>query len=108
MDHDAELKRIQEMAINHAIEEMNASDERGIESREERGDRGFLTGMAARSLGVAVKIEQFLALRREHAARGQPLDDEADEERAKAKLIKQARAEVQGVLARVRKPRADA
>ena len=107
MDHDKELKRIQEMAINHAIEEMNASDERGIDSREDRGDRGFLTGMAARSLGVAVKIEQFLALRRDHAARGQP-EDEADEERAKSELIRKATAEVQGVLARVRKPRADA
>lgn len=99
-DHEAELEleRIQNIAINHAVQEMDASDGRGLESPTERGDRGFLTGMAAKSLGVAVRIEQFLILRRRE---GFASDDPKEEQAATSNMIKKARAEVRGILERV-------
>lgn len=99
MNYDEELQRIQDMAINHAIEEMDAADERGVKDKESRGDRGFLTGMASKSIGVAVKIEQFLALRRGDGPRGP--EDDRSEERAKASLAENARAEVANIMERV-------
>lgn len=101
-DTDRELRRIQDMAVAHAIEEMDAAGERSIDSREDRGDRGFLTGMASKSLGVAVKIEQFMQLRRANADAGLT-HDEDDEAKAKTALLSRARAEVRGVLERVGK-----
>lgn len=97
-DYELELQRIQEIALDHAIEEMDAADERGVKTSGERGDRGFLTGMASKSIGVAVKIEQFLALRRGGHTGG---DDDKEEEKAKASLIKNARGEVAAIMERV-------
>jgi hypothetical protein len=54
--------------------------------------------MAAKSLGVAVRIEQFLALRR-----GRPPaegEEESGEAAAKKTLLSNARAEVKGILER--------
>lgn len=97
-DYEAELERIQGIALDHAIGEMDASDKRGLESPVERGDRGFLTGMAAKSLGVAVRIEQFLILRRRE---GFASDNPKEEQDATNAMIKKARAEVRGILERV-------
>lgn len=98
-DYDAELQRIQATALGHAIEEMDASAELTVQTREDRGDRGFLTGMAAKSLGVAVRIEQFLALRR---GEGDGKDPDARQQGdAAKKLVQSARAEVRGIMERV-------
>lgn len=100
-DYNAELERIQQLALDHAIEEMDASDERGVDSAQERGDRGFLTGMASKSLAVAVRIEQFLALRRgDGGAEGGPGDDDAEEAKAKAALVSKAKTEVAKIMER--------
>lgn len=100
-EQEAELRAIQDMAVAHAIEEMKGSDERGIETKDDRGDRGFLTGMAAKSLGVAVKIEQFLLLRKARKEIGG--EDDLSETQAAHRLITTARADVREVLERVSK-----
>jgi len=96
-DYEAELERIQNIALDHAIEELDAADQRGLETTADRGDRGFLTGMAAKSLGVAVRIEQFLILRRREGFG----DDDAEQQAATSNMVKKARAEVRGILERV-------
>lgn len=97
---EAELRRIQDMAVRHAIEEMDEAGSRGLELKDERGDRGFLTGMAAKSLGVAVKVEQFILLRK---ARSGIIGDDESELKAAHNLIQSARADVREVLDRVAK-----
>lgn len=97
-DYDAELKRIQDIALDHAIEEMDASDGLTVETKEDRGNRGFLTGMASKSIGVAVKIEQFMALKKGNGSAG--WDDPAEEAKAAAALVNSARAEVAKVMER--------
>jgi hypothetical protein len=96
MNYDDELKRIQDMALEHAIEEMDAADRRSVKTTADRGDRGFLTGMAAKSLGVAVRIEQFLALRRGEGGG----DEDEQEDRAKEKLVTKAKTEVAKIMER--------
>jgi hypothetical protein len=106
-DYESELERIQGIAMEHAIQEMDASADRGLATKEDRGDRGFLTGMAAKSLGVAVRIEQFLILRRREGFEG--VDDTKDQAAAKLKMLKKARTEVASILERAGvgyKPRA--
>ena len=96
---DEDLKRIQDIAIEHAVAEMDEAHARGLDTKEDRGDRGFLTGMAAKSLGVAVKIEQFLILRNREG--GYNMDEE-NVELAKNQLVKNARAEVAEIMKRVK------
>jgi hypothetical protein len=96
-DIDSELKRIQGIAIEHAIEEVDASHQRTLETKEERGDRGWLSQMASRSLAVAVKIETLLNMRRN----GGTKDDEEREREAKQQLLDQAQAEVSRILRKV-------
>lgn len=97
-DTDAELLRIQQAAIDNAIEEMDAACGLTLDDKQSRGDRGWLTGMAAKSLGVAVRIEQFMAARRTGVPPGEDEDTEAD---AKRRLVKKARGEVAQILERV-------
>lgn len=102
-NQEAELRRIQDLAVKHAIEEMDGAGGRTLATKEDRGDRGFLTSMAGKSLGVAVKIEQFILLRK---ARGELLgDDDSPQSEAQAahRLITTARADVREVLERVSK-----
>ena len=98
-DIEKELERIQGIALQHAIDEMDESATRTLATKEDRGDRGFLTGMAAKSLGVAVRIEQFLILRRREGFGG--MDDAADEQAAKLEMVKKARGEVAKIMERV-------
>lgn len=95
---DEELLRIQQAAIDNAIEEMDAACALTLDDKQSRGDRGWLTGMAAKSLGVAVRIEQFLAARRTGES---PPDDQKSEYEAKAKLVRKARGEVAKIMERV-------
>ena len=102
-----ELQNIQEMAVDHASEEMSAAATLGLATKEDRGDRGFLTGMASKSLGVAVKIEQFKILM--ERPKTDPLEEEENEHRAADRLVKQARADLHEIMERARagaKPRA--
>lgn len=98
---DEDLRRIQEIALQHAVDEMDAANGRGLESKDDRGDRGFLTGMASKSLGVAVKIEQFLILRNREGWGTWGADDAAQAEAAKTSMVKSARAEVSEIMKRV-------
>lgn len=96
---DAELERIQKVAIEHAVQEMDAAAALTLDTKGERGDRGWLTGMAAKSLGVAVRIEQFMALRRGDGQRSG--DDEEQQARAKTRMVAKAKREVASILERV-------
>lgn len=100
-DYDSELKRLQDMALDHAIQEMDASDGLGVETPKDRGDRGFLTGMAAKSLGVAVAIERFMALRRGEGGTADPAAEDATQEaEAKKRLIAKANEQVDKIMER--------
>jgi len=96
-NREADLREVQDMALDHAIEEMNAAHTRGLDEKEDRGDRGFLTGMAAKSMAVAVKIEQFIMLRNREGMG----DRTEEDERAAAALVRQARSEVAHILEKV-------
>jgi hypothetical protein len=96
-DIEKELERIQDVALRHAVEEMDAAAELTLESKQERGDRAWLSGMSGKSLGVAVRIEQFLILRRREGFGG---EDAKEEEAAKVEMLKKARGEVSKILER--------
>lgn len=96
-DRLKQLEEVQQWAIEHAVDEMTAAHALTLETKEERGDRSWLTGMAAKSLGVAVRIEQFLELRR--TGKSLPDDDEA-EKAAKDRMLSRARTEVGKLLER--------
>lgn len=98
-DYEAELERIQGIALKHAVNEMDEAAARTLATKEDRGDRGFLTGMAAKSLGVAVRIEQFLILRRRDSFNS--MGDPEDEQAAKLEMVKRARGEVAKIMERV-------
>lgn len=93
-EQEAKLREMQDMAIDRAIEENEAAHERGLATKIDRGDRGWLTGMAAKSVGLAVKVEQFFQLRAQRA----PLDPDADDAATEA-MVKRASAEVERIMA---------
>lgn len=96
-DRTKRLEEIKEWALDHAVEEMEAAHALTLDTKEQRGDRSWLTGMAAKSLGVAVRIEQFIELRR--TGKALPDDDEA-EKAAKDRMLSRARTEVGKLLER--------
>lgn len=100
-DIEKELERIQGIALQHAVDEMDEAAARTLATKEDRGDRGFLTGMAAKSLGVAVRIEQFLMLRRREGFDARDPEDPTAEANAKMAMVKKARAEVGKIMERV-------
>lgn len=100
-DIEKELERIQGIALQHAVDEMDEAAARTLATKEDRGDRGFLTGMAAKSLGVAVRIEQFLMLRRREGFDARDPDDPTAEANAKMAMVKKARGEVAKIMERV-------
>jgi hypothetical protein len=93
-DQEAALRLMQEQSIDRAIEENAKAHETGLDSKTSRGDRGWLTGMAAKSVGLAVKVEQFFQLR----AQRSPLDPDADDAATEA-MVKRASAEVERIMA---------
>jgi hypothetical protein len=106
-EQEQTLREVQDQAVTHAIEEMHAAAELGLESKETRGDRFWLTKMATQSLTLAAKVEGFIMLRSREKGAPSPEDDET-EARATDKLIKKARGEVAAILERARagyKPR---
>lgn len=105
-EQEQELRAIQDQAVTHAIEEMNAASELGLTTKEARGDRFWLTKMATQSITLAAKVEGFILLKSREG--GEPPDGDDTEDRATDRLIKAARGEVTAILERVRthrKPR---
>lgn len=94
----AELVRIQGMAVEHAIDEMDAAHKRGLDTKVDRGDRGFLTSMASRSMSVAVRIEQYLMLAQREQTPG---SDDESEKAAHDRLIRESRAQVATIMKRI-------
>ena len=89
-----QLREVQEIALDHAVQEMQEAHKLDLATKTSRGDRGWLTGMAAKSVGVACKIEQFIQMREARKAVEDP--DEAD--RATDAMVKRASAEVANLL----------
>lgn len=59
-----ELKRMQEVAIDHAIEAIDAADtECDISSKEGRGNRVWLTKAANEGMKLACAVERLLQMR---------------------------------------------
>ena len=106
MDDNAlnKLRMLQDMAVEHAVEEMDAASKLTLSSKTERGDRAWLTGMCSKSLGVAVRVEQFIALRERGAAYRGDTQSEEDEEKSQAAFIRRAEAQLKGIMERA-KPR---
>lgn len=97
------LREIQDMAIEHAIEEMDAVHALTLATKEERGDRAWLTGMCAKSIGVAVRIEQFISLREQRSG-AWPRQTEEDEQREREAFVRRAEAQLRSIMQR-QKPR---
>ena len=95
-EREQKLRAVQDMAIDNAVEEMEAAHEKSLQTKGDRGDRGWLTGMAAKSMGVAVRIEQFLMLRSRGAI--YTGDDAEAEAAAVDSMIRSARAEVGRIM----------
>lgn len=57
------LESVQETALDHFFEEMSETQKLTIATKEDRGDRYWLTKMAKQSMSVAAAIEQFLILK---------------------------------------------
>ena len=93
-DRIEQLREMQEIALDHAVEEMQAAHKLNLETKTSRGDRGWLTGMATKSVGVAVKIEQYLQMREARKA----LIDPDEEDRHEAAMVRKASAEVSKLL----------
>lgn len=94
------LRQVQDTAIDHAIEEMDAASAYGIETKADRGDRAWLTKMCGGSLTVAARVEQFIALRE----RGSHFDprNPADQDRAEEAFVQRAEAQMRAMLERVK------
>jgi hypothetical protein len=98
-DQEDSLRGIQDKAVEHAIEEMTAASELGIESKEERGDRFWLTKMAEKSMTFAAKVEQYILLKQRD---GRWNMDEQEEKEAIDRMVSRARGEVDIIIKRVK------
>ena len=98
-DQEDKLRGIQDKAVEHAIEEMNAASELGIESKEDRGDRFWLTKMAEKSMTFAAKVEQFIILKQRD---GRWNLNEEEEKEAIDRMVKRARGEVETIIKRAK------
>lgn len=96
------LKQLQETAVDHAIEEMDAAGRLTLDSKANRGDRAWLTGMCSKSLGVAVRVEQFMVLRERGEGYRSDSQSDADEEKTQAEFVRRAEAQLKGILERSR------
>lgn len=95
------LKQIQDQAIDHAIEEMDAASTLTLKTKEERGDRAWLTGMCSKSLSVAYRVQQFLEVC-ERGDLGFDHREEEEQERAAAEFVKRAEAQMRSIIERGR------
>lgn len=100
-DQENELRRVQDMAVNHAIEEMDAAGVLSLKTKEQRGDRFWLAKMATQSLTVASRIEAFIMLRNREGIGG-PESDE-DEDKAINRMVSRATDDVARIIAKAKK-----
>lgn len=98
-EQEESLRAIQDKAVDHAVEEMNAAAELSIVTKEDRGDRFWLTKMAEKSLSVAAKVETFIILR---TREGRFNPNEDDEKEAVDRMIARARGEVANIIERAK------
>lgn len=98
-DRLKQLEALQEYAIDHAVEEMDEARKLGLGDKDSRGDRAWLTKMCDKSLGVAVRVEQFIAL---HSRKGFEPSDPNAEEKAQAKFVNDAKAAISKILERAK------
>lgn len=98
-DKLARLRQVQDTAIDHAIQEMDAASAYGIETKADRGDRAWLTKMCGGSLTVAARVEQFIALRERN---GCDYRDATDQDRAEDAFVQRAEAQMRAMLERVK------
>lgn len=91
-----QLEQIQQMAIEHAMEEMHAAHELGVETKEDRGNRAWLSKMCAQSLNVMLTIERYLELKKTSHASHNP----GVEERAQDAFVKKAQAHLDRIIKR--------
>lgn len=99
-DTKAKLERLQTLALAHAVEEMDAAHALTLATKEDRGDRSWLTGMCGKSLGVALRVEQYLALKERGAEfNGQ---SEGDAAKAEAAFVRRAEAQIAQIMGRAR------
>lgn len=101
-DQKSELQRIQNMAVNNAIEEMSEAGKLTLKTKEHRGDRFWLTKMASQSFSVAARIEQFVMLKQREGG-GAPADTDETEHARINRMIASARAEVSSIVAKAKK-----
>ena len=100
-DQEEELRRIQEMAVTHAIEEMDESNKLGLASKDDRGDRYWYAKMATQSLQVAARIEAFIMLKHREGL-GAGAEDDETETRKIDKMVLAARNDVKTLLDRAK------
>ena len=98
----ARLQEVQEMAIDHAIEEMEAAHDLTLATKEERGDRSWLTGMAAKSLAVVARIEQYIALKERPGGANGSANTGADPDEQEAAFVKRAEAQLNKIMGRTK------
>lgn len=98
-ERETKLREVQDMAVDHAIEEMTAAADLSLNTKEERGDRFWLTKMAGQSLTVAAKIESFIMLRNAKSFDNMP---DEDDDAAADRMIKKARGEVSKIIEKAR------
>ena len=95
-----QLEQIQQMAIEHAVEEMHAAHALGLDTKADRGDRMWLSKMCAQSLGVVLTIERYLELKKSSYESHNP---EVEEE-AQDAFVKRAQAHLDKII-KSNKPR---
>lgn len=86
------MRLMQEQVIDRAIAENEKAHGIGLDTKDDRGNRGWLTKMAGTSVGLAVKVEQFFQLRSQRQ-----LDPDADDAETEA-MVKRASADVTKLL----------
>lgn len=101
-EQKAELQRIQDMAVNNAIEEMSEAGSLTLATKDERGDRFWLTKMASQSLALAARVEAYVMLKQREGS-GADHDTEETENKRVERMIASARSEVASIVAKAKK-----
>ncbi len=101
-EQKAELQRIQDMAVNHAIEEMSEAGALTLATKDDRGDRFWLTKMASQSLALAARVEAYVMLKQREGI-GADHETEETENARIDRMIKSARSEVSSIVAKAKK-----
>lgn len=63
-DKLSELERIQDLALDHTVESIDAAAKCDLDEKEGRGNRVWLTKAANESMKLVLQVERFFAMRR--------------------------------------------